>query len=77
MSRCRSCGASITWAKTVNGKNMPLDELPDPDGTWLVDQDGVCHYLKGVEAAEAAASGESLHVCHWSTCPDADRHRRR
>ncbi len=31
-SRCKYCGESIEWAKTANGKNMP------------VDPDGQCHF---------------------------------
>jgi hypothetical protein len=32
VSRCRSCGAAIRWATTVNGKRMPVDDEPVPDG---------------------------------------------
>lgn len=32
MSSCRVCPASIVWAVTVNGKAIPVDAEPSPDG---------------------------------------------
>jgi hypothetical protein len=60
-SRCRSCQRMIVWLKTVNGKNIPIDF-----DTCPVDHP---------DEFDAKDRGEL--VCHWETCPDADKHRRR
>jgi len=36
MNTCRSCGASIRWARTTNDRPIPLDAEPDPAGNVLL-----------------------------------------
>jgi hypothetical protein len=37
MSECKSCGAELEWARTVEGHRIPLDKVPVPDGNILFD----------------------------------------
>lgn len=55
---------------------MPLDEEPSPAGNVLLREDGIGIVL-GNHALLELEPGTMLFVPHWSTCPDADLHRRR
>ena len=74
MSYCRSCGASIFWARTEKGKLIPLDERARDDGTIIVRFDDELRAIVGVPAD--AFPGEPLYVSHFATCPQAERWRR-
>ena len=68
MSKCRSCGADIVWAKTTKGKAIPLDPAPVEGGNI---------YLSADDVALVTTPGERpLHVSHFTTCPQAAEHRR-
>lgn len=62
---CRSCGAAIIWAKTINGKAIPLDAEPVAGGNVSL-HGGVCRIV-----------GEDIgtHVSHFATCPHSKRWR--
>lgn len=85
MSQCRSCGTSVLWCRTTNGRNMPVDALAHEDGnvfvTWGQDDlAGVrlATVLTGdVLVARRLESPELMHRPHFATCPDADKHRRK
>lgn len=65
MSRCRSCGAEITWAVTQpGGKRMPLDAEP-------VAQRGLFVFDNGY-----AKPPPRLYQSHFSSCPEAAQWRR-
>lgn len=78
--RCASCQQEILWARTNNGKSMPLDLEPNDSGTMILvlrhgEAGGItvgCFY-KGVE--KALTRGEKRRTSHFSTCPNADQHR--
>jgi hypothetical protein len=75
MSKCSSCGSEIIWAKTENGKAMPLDAAPvDPTKV-----DGTCLLIDGVARFGAidAPTREPRYVSHFATCPNAAKHRRK
>lgn len=75
MTACRSCGAPIRWARTANGKAMPLDPDPSPNGNLALDGETVI--VCGKTAAEQRrANGEALYLSHFATCPQAASHRR-
>jgi hypothetical protein len=74
MSACRSCGASITWALTVNGKRMPVDAEPSENGNVELITDG--RYVLAVVHSQPPMISKPLHVSHFVSCPDADEHRR-
>ena len=83
MSKCKSCGAEITWIKTTSGKSMPCDaqavtywidkngakkdRIVTPNGEVVAcDLDGLVHTAVGIG-----------YIPHWSTCPNADRHKKK
>lgn len=62
ISVCRSCGTRITWVKTKNGKNMPVDYDKDFDD---------------VGGCEVQEFDSDRMVSHFATCPNANEHRRK
>ena len=73
MASCRSCGAEILWAETVNGKRIPLDAEPAerPQGVFkLIERPG-----NPTPLATSAAT-EPVYLSHFVTCPNADEWRR-
>ena len=61
MAECKSCKANIEWICTPDGKKQPIDAKPKK--MWV--------YFETV--------GWQLVDCyesHFSTCPDADKHRK-
>ena len=78
--RCASCKAEIVWATTPKGKAMCLDLEPSESGTWITRlqaKEGggmriLCFYRK---AGEPLNPGEKRRTAHWSTCPNAEKHR--
>ena len=75
-STCSSCGAEITWVVNVaTGKSNPLD---GHDLAWGPQQRRTYDFEGSwVEAAEVVLVGENAdHASHFSTCPNADQHRR-
>jgi hypothetical protein len=83
-SNCRSCGARILWARTENGKAIPLDAQPREDGTFFaLDQGAADKNLLALHvsspkpaAIEAQRMGLSKRVSHFATCPSAQHHRK-
>lgn len=78
-SHCRSCKAPIRWTLTVNGKRMPIDPDPAPDGNvWVT---GI---TEGIPTIEVALTGDAVpasvpirYHSHFVTCPDRDSWRKR
>lgn len=60
-SFCKGCGKKIIWAKTTDGKTVPLDPVPP---TWELHS----HDEKG----NAIWKRCSAMVSHFITCPDRD-----
>lgn len=81
MSACRSCGAAILWARTKNGKAMPLDAEPTPEGNVVLTGEVVPSARGAVPICEVLAGpdlfGAPLRMPHHATCPQADKWRRR
>lgn len=71
ITQCRSCGAPIVWGKTKNGKGIPLDAAPHPDGNVELHPDGRAVVNSG------PLIGVPLYRSHFTTCPHAAEHRRR
>jgi hypothetical protein len=75
---CRSCGAEIIWAKTKSGKAMPIDAKPSPNGNLVLRKlagGRDCHvgiFAVGPDAPHV----EPRYVSHFSTCPQANKHRK-
>lgn len=77
MSQCKSCDAEIIWVTTENGKDMPIDAQPSPDGRFRKERvEGnkkIVHYVRDNELEENTAR---LYTTHFETCPNASEHRR-
>lgn len=79
MNVCRSCGAPIVWRHTAKGNAIPLDARERTDGNVLdygADTAVVVLAVGGNVPLDAAPGG-TLRVSHFSTCPDAVKHRKR
>ena len=75
-TKCRSCNADIVWVRTVTGKLMPIDLMPSVGGTFGLHQDGGETFADYVGEPRRADFIGKLHVSHFSTCPNADQHRK-
>jgi hypothetical protein len=79
VSLCKSCEAEIIWCKTENGKAIPIDIEPSPQGRFRkervdpVSGDRIVHYVKEPELVENTAR---LYSTHFETCEFADLHRK-
>ena len=67
LSKCRGCGKDIVWAKTPEGKNIPLDPRP---ATYMVcvdsdDPSRNCAMKTGEDALV-------VYVSHFATCTHAN-----
>jgi len=71
---CRACGAKIVWAKTKNGKLMPVDKESSKDGN--INLEPWNPYPKAVFVKPGSVPGKTLHKSHFATCPEATRFRR-
>lgn len=75
---CRSCTAEIVWAVMPSGKLHPVDAKPVPGGNIAAYRDGSGELLARVlKAGEDPEAHELLGSSHFSTCPNADAHRKR
>lgn len=61
MSACKGCGKEITWAKTRDGKTIPLDGRPPIYRMWT---EGTPDILCEIDPTRA--------VTHFATCPKAN-----
>lgn len=68
MSKCKSCGAPVVWAKTENDKNIPLDAKKVRGGNIFLDH--------GIARIVSPLSGLGSYESHFKTCPQAREHRR-
>lgn len=79
MSRCRSCGAEIIWARTRSGSRMPVTLAQRRDGNLVLAQED--SYPGAMPVAEAydpeKHQGWGRHVSHFADCPNAASHRRK
>lgn len=80
MSTCRSCGHTIYWATTDEGKAMPIDPPTTAGGnlfSWR-GADGKIH-VSTSDPQGLAPEDALVHLTqsHFASCPNADTHRRR
>lgn len=87
ITKCKSCGASITWIKTLNERSMPCD-VPAVDyqenykgNATIVTDDGRVIRANIIENANSSPLTPVIdgmgYVSHFATCPNANKHRRR
>lgn len=73
---CRSCGAEVTWVVTTNGKKMPVDAEPDPEGKFLLNDDDPPLATYVHDDQRDGVDVNALYQSHFATCPSAAMHRR-
>ncbi len=73
IQQCRTCGAQIFWARTVNNKSTPIDAEPVEFGGNVVLRDGVAVVLK---KGEPTGADEKRYRSHFATCVTAAQHRK-
>lgn len=70
MPACKSCGAPIRWARSVNDKPILLDAEPHEQGNLEL-SGGVARYV-----TPDLNAIETRYRSHFATCPNADEHRK-
>lgn len=78
--RCRSCQAEVDWARTPDGKTMPLDRASagSLDGNLAVRrlEDGTLA-ARPLVLGEEPGPGEKRGISHFASCQDAAKWRKR
>ncbi len=69
ITTCRSCGARIFYAATVNGKDMPMDEKPVGKASVLK--------VNPADATKPMVKIVDAYQTHFISCPNRDRHRKK
>lgn len=72
MNRCKSCGVALVWAKTIDGRTMPLNASPDPTGNIEL----VGGLVKVLRKTDPPPAPENRYLAHFATCPAAQRFRK-
>jgi hypothetical protein len=71
LNECRLCHESITWAKTTNGKNIPLDPEPSEEGKYTVDDfDSRDPQATRLSYGEASSHTGPKYACHFDSCSE-------
>jgi len=65
------------WAETIKGRRIPIDPQPAHDGNIRLEDRGrfalpVAHVLTGEINVQL-----TRYRTHFSTCPDAEKHRKK
>lgn len=79
LGACKTCRAPILWAATAAGRPMPIDARPDERGNLRLTihlQGGRDNDTLTAAVALPEQRDPPLYVAHFSTCPDANRHRK-
>lgn len=74
-STCRDCGRPMWWARTENGRAMPLDVMPFDDGNVVIvgtvdirNSTPLVHVLTKADRAEGTHDGRQRFKMHRATC---------
>jgi hypothetical protein len=74
-SVCNSCKQEILWAKTENGRSMPIDPKPIGRGTLELTVVNADYRVRVVPKEERKFRGD-LYRSHFASCPFAEKHRK-
>lgn len=82
ISKCRSCGKTITFIRMPSGKMMPCNATLRPykaeEGgtTTIITRDGKC--IKGELVPDNDPQKTGLgYIPHWGDCPGANKMRKK
>ena len=78
---CRSCNSPIIWTKTTNGKKMPVDLEPSPNGDFYLFRrerfiESVHRQSRHKSIDAAVQRGDKTFTSHFATCANVEEHRR-
>lgn len=91
MATCRSCEAPVVWMRTKarpgkTASNIPVDAgigsddqlrpRSVPNGNLRLTGNQIAGRFGPVPEVEVVTPGAGTYVSHFSTCPNAKRHRR-
>jgi hypothetical protein len=72
--KCSKCQAPLIFARTANGRHMPLDKERDLSGSsrYAVrrDTDLKLHVRTLAPGEQPQPGVEHRHMPHWATCPE-------
>lgn len=73
--QCKSCYARIIWARTDKGVATPVDEKPVAGAHFVLEVEDP----RDAPVVRKVTNGKPgpRYQTHWSTCPNADDHRRK
>ena len=76
--KCKSCGASILWTETEQGRAMPVDPEPLALGNVVLSdsEDPRGPIRSSLVRRGERGEREGRYVSHFVTCPNAKLHRR-
>lgn len=80
-AKCRSCQADVWWVQwPSSGKKMPVDSEPDmrpppKGGNLVLTKRGDQLLVEKYDPAKHDAK-RNRYTSHFSTCPNADQHRK-
>ncbi len=70
------CGREIRWAMTEQGRRIPLDYEPDPNGNVIIVNVGGKHRARILSGRELPAQQQAW-MPHHKTCIDSETYRAR
>lgn len=80
LDHCKSCRQSIWWARTGNGKAIPIDTTPAADGNVTLERTRGGDLIATVHGPLTLAT-VPLTVKRWQShfrsCPNSKEHRRK
>ena len=80
-AKCKGCGKTILWIKTVSGKSMPCD--PEPVTYWEKQKAAGKVVTPNGEVISCEFDGDTSkatgtgYISHYATCPSAGQFRKR
>lgn len=76
-----TCGARIVWCKTEEGRSTPIDEEPNIEGRWSIDDSDPAKPMTAYHDPLFPKTRDQqlamqLHMSHWATCTNRARFKK-
>lgn len=71
-TECGRCGRQIAWARTTNGKSMPVDPEPRANGNVFCQYEGGVLVARVKSKTDPTPPGTPM-VAHFLTCGPQDK----